>query len=63
MKKQAPKIGDLKIADTQNGNDCYECVLAPGCEEVCDLPINKHYELWIKTYKSLFFIRQMQTYL
>ena len=45
MKKQAPKIGDLKIADTQNGNDCNECVLAPWCEEVCDLPISKHYEL------------------
>ncbi len=45
MKKQAPKIGDLKIADTQNGNDCNECVLAPWCDEVCDLPISKHYEL------------------
>ncbi len=45
MKKQAPKIDDIKIADTQNGNDCNECVLAPWCEEVCDLPINKHYEL------------------
>lgn len=45
MKKQDPKIGELKIADTQNGNDCKECVLQPWCYAVCELPINKHYEL------------------
>ena len=44
MKKQAPKIGDLKIADTQNGNDCNECVLSPWCAEGCDLPLSQHYE-------------------
>ena len=45
MKKQAPKIDDIKISYTQNRNDCNECVIAPWCEEVCDFPINKHYEL------------------
>ena len=48
MKKQSPIIGDLKIADTQNGNSCKECALEPWCEAVCDLPINKHYELYEK---------------
>ena len=46
MKKQAPKIGDLKVADTQNGNDCKECALQPWCDAACELPINKHYELY-----------------
>lgn len=45
MKKQAPKIGDLKIADTQKGNNCKECALQPWCDTACELPINKHYEL------------------
>lgn len=49
MKKQAPKIGDLQVADTRNGNDCKECALQPWCDAACELPINKHYELWKKT--------------
>ena len=44
MKKQV-KIGDIEIADTQNGNDCNECVLALWCGDVCDLPNGKHYGL------------------
>ena len=45
MKKQAPKIGDLKIADTQKGTDCKECALPRWCDAAWELPINKHYEL------------------
>ena len=45
MKKQALKIGDLKIADTQKGIDCKECALQLWCDAACELPINKYYEL------------------
>lgn len=45
MKKQSPKISDLKIVDTNGENDCFECALQPWCDTACELPINKHYEL------------------
>ena len=45
MKKQAPKIGELKIRDSKGGSDCFECALQSWCDRACELPINKHYEL------------------
>lgn len=45
MKKQVPKISDLKIVDTQGVNDCKECALKPWCDKPCDLQPFTHYEL------------------
>lgn len=45
MKKEAPKISDLKIVKTNDTSDCFECALQPWCVGACELPINYHYEL------------------
>lgn len=45
MKKQTPKILDLKVVETQGDDDCKECVLQPYCMGTCPLPITNHYEL------------------
>lgn len=45
MKKQSPKISDLKVLETLGVDDCKECVLQSYCVGDCPLEIQKHYEL------------------